>query len=208
MRTRRRSRDGPVGARVPRSTSGSDPARCLTPVSELRIESSLITARVDGRQVTLSAQPIPPGVWAAIAAQVTPDRQSLELAQLLEHTWEEPLVPEELVRIGADEDVAAVAGAVAAEIERDPSALLRFRGLRGAARRVTTKPGRAASCRRCRRPPGGRRTRCRSGSARAGSRPPTANSSRCSFVPTVPSVTEYPPPVRRLAFAALLLSAL
>ena len=97
-------------------------------VSGLRIESSLITARVDGRQVTLSAQPIPPGVWAAIAAQVTPDRQSLELTQLLEHIWEEPLVPEELVRIGADEDVAAVAGAVAAEIERDPSALLRFRG--------------------------------------------------------------------------------
>jgi hypothetical protein len=97
-------------------------------VSELRVETSLITARVDGRSVTLSAQPIPPGVWAAIAAQVTPDRQSLELAQLLEHTWEEPLVPEELVRIGADEDVAALAGAVAEEIERDPSTLLRFRG--------------------------------------------------------------------------------
>ena len=97
-------------------------------VSELRVETSLVTARVGDRQVTLSAQPIPPGVWAAIAAQVTPDRQSLELAQLLEHTWEEPLVPEELVRVGADEDVAAVAGAVAAEIERDPSTLLRFRG--------------------------------------------------------------------------------
>jgi hypothetical protein len=97
-------------------------------VTDLRIDSSLITARVDGRSVTLSAQPIPPGVWAAIAAQVTPDRQSLELAQLLEHTWEEPLVPEELVRIGAADDVAALAGAVAAEIERDPSTLLRFRG--------------------------------------------------------------------------------
>jgi len=97
-------------------------------VSALRIEPSLITATVDGRPVTLSAQPIPPGVWAAIAAQVTPDRQSLELAQLLEHTWEEPLVPDELVRVGAEDDVAAVAGAVAAEIERDPSSLLRFRG--------------------------------------------------------------------------------
>jgi hypothetical protein len=97
-------------------------------VSGLRVEPSLITARVDGRAVTLSAQPIPPGVWAAIAAQVTPGRQSLELAQLLEHTWEEPLVPQELVRVGADEDIAAVAGAVAAEIERDPSTLLRFRG--------------------------------------------------------------------------------
>jgi hypothetical protein len=97
-------------------------------VTELRVEPSLITATVDGRQVTLSAQPIPPGVWAAIAAQVTPDRQSLELAQLLEHTWEEPLVPEELVRVGADEDIAAVAGAVAAEIDRNPATLLRFRG--------------------------------------------------------------------------------
>jgi hypothetical protein len=67
-------------------------------------------------------------VWAAIASQVTPDRQSLELAQLLEHTWEEPLVPDELVRVGADEDVSAVAQAVAAEIERDPATLLRFRG--------------------------------------------------------------------------------
>ena len=97
-------------------------------VSELRVETSLITARVGDRQVTLSATPIPPGVWAAIAAQVTPDRQSLELAQLLEHTWEEPLVPEELVRIGAEEDVAAVVGAVADQIERDPATLLRFRG--------------------------------------------------------------------------------
>ena len=97
-------------------------------VSGLRVESSLITAQVEGRPVTLSAQPIPPGVWAAIATQDTPDRQSLELAQLLEHTWEEPLVPEDLVRIGAEDDVAAVAGAVAAEIERDPATLLRFRG--------------------------------------------------------------------------------
>src|SRR5207302_1613975 len=43
-------------------------------VASLRVESSLITATVDGRAVTLSAQPISPGVWAAIAAQVTPDR--------------------------------------------------------------------------------------------------------------------------------------
>jgi hypothetical protein len=67
-------------------------------------------------------------VWAAIAAQVTPDRQSVELAQLLEHTWDEPLVPDELVRVGTEQDVAAVAGAVAEEIERDPATLLRFRG--------------------------------------------------------------------------------
>jgi hypothetical protein len=97
-------------------------------VSELRIEPSLITARVSGRPITLSATPIPPGVWDAIASQVTPDHQSPELAQLLEHTWEEPLVPNELVRIGSDDDVATVVAAVAAEIERVPSTLLRFRG--------------------------------------------------------------------------------
>jgi hypothetical protein len=97
-------------------------------VSELHIEPSLITAEVDGRPVTISAQPVPAGVWAAIEGQVTADRQSEQLAQLLEHTWEEPLVPPELVRVGAEDDVAVVIRAVAGEIERDPSALLRFRG--------------------------------------------------------------------------------
>ncbi|MGN6799777.1 MAG: hypothetical protein ACTHKS_16670 [Gaiellaceae bacterium] len=115
-------------ARLFAQTWGQTPQGPDPLVTDLRIEPSLITARVDGRSVTLSAQPISPGVWAAIAAQVTPDRQSLELAQLLEHTWEEPLVPEDLVRVGAEKDVAAVAGAVAAEIERDPATLLRFRG--------------------------------------------------------------------------------
>ena len=97
-------------------------------VSELRVEPSLVTARVDGRTVTLSAPPISPGIWAAIDGDVTTDRQSEQLAQELEHTWEEPLVPEDIVRVGADEDVAAVARAFAEEIERDPSALLRWRG--------------------------------------------------------------------------------
>jgi hypothetical protein len=99
-------------------------------VTELRIEPSLITARVENRPVSISASPIPAGVWAAIEGHVTADRQSEQLAQLLEHTWEEPLVPAELVRVGAEEDVAAVVRAVADEIERDPSALLRFRGYR------------------------------------------------------------------------------
>lgn len=97
-------------------------------VDGLRVEPALITARVDGRAVTLSAPPIPAGIWAAVGHAVATDRQSLELTQLLDHTWEEPLVPRELVRAGRDEDVAAVARAVAAAIERDPSTLLRFRG--------------------------------------------------------------------------------
>jgi hypothetical protein len=97
-------------------------------VTELRVEPSLVTARVDGRRVSLSAPPIAAGVWAAIEGHVATDRQSEQLAQLLEHTWEEPLVPAELVRVGSDEDVDAVVRAVAEAIDRDPSTLLRFRG--------------------------------------------------------------------------------
>ncbi len=100
-------------------------------VSDLRVEPALITARVDGRPVTLAAPPIAAGIWTAVESAVTTDRQSLELAQLLEHTWEEPLVPEELVRVGSDDDVAALAEAVAERIERDPSTLLRWRGYGG-----------------------------------------------------------------------------
>ena len=96
-------------------------------VSQLRVEPSLVTARVDGRAVTLSAPPIAPGIWAAIG-QVTTDRQSEELAQLLDHTWEEPLVPTSIVQIGSEDDVAAVVCAFASRIEEDPSALLRWRG--------------------------------------------------------------------------------
>jgi hypothetical protein len=98
------------------------------PVDELRIEPSLISARVAGRPVTLSAPPIPPGIWAAVEGSVTPDRQSEQLAQLLDHTWDEPLVPSEIVRVGDDADVAAVAAAVAAAVDDDPALLLRWRG--------------------------------------------------------------------------------
>jgi hypothetical protein len=100
-------------------------------VSDLRVEPSLITARVGGRSVTLSAPPIAPGIWAAIEGSVTADRQSEQLAQLLAHTWEEPLVPKAIVRIGSDADVAPVVAAVADAIERDPATLLRWRGYGG-----------------------------------------------------------------------------
>jgi hypothetical protein len=102
-------------------------------VTDLRVEPSLITARVEGRPVTLSAPPISPGIWAAIDGQVSADRQSEELAQLLEHTWEEPLVPAEVVRVGADEDVAAVVLAVAEQVDARPATLLRWRGYGGKA---------------------------------------------------------------------------
>jgi hypothetical protein len=101
-----------------------------TSVAKLQIDPSLISAEVDGRPVTLSAAPISSGIWAAIESSVTTDRQTEQLAQLLDHTWEEPLVPRQIVRVGRDDDVAAVARAVAAAIEREPATLLRWRGYR------------------------------------------------------------------------------
>src|SRR5581483_11924952 len=94
--------------------------------TEVRVEPALITARLDGRAVTLSAPPIPAGIWAALGS--VPTAQSEQFAQQLDHTWDEPLVPRQITRVGAAEDVAAVALAVAEAVERDPSVLLRWRG--------------------------------------------------------------------------------
>jgi hypothetical protein len=96
-------------------------------VRDLRIEPALITARVGDETVTLSAPPIPAGIWAAIEP-VRADVQSESLIQILDHTWEEPLAPETIVRVGSREAVAAVSAAVAETIEADPSAFLRWRG--------------------------------------------------------------------------------
>jgi len=93
-------------------------------VTELRVESSLVTALVDGERVSLSAPPIPPGIWAAV------DVESPMLAQTLEHTWEEPLMPADLVKVGAPEHVAALLAAFAAAVEVEPELLLRWRGYR------------------------------------------------------------------------------
>lgn len=96
-------------------------------VRDLRIEPSLITARVGDETVTLSAPPIPAGIWAAIEP-VRTDVQSETLTQTLEHTWEEPLIPETIVRIGSPGAVLAVAVVVEDEFEANPAALLRWRG--------------------------------------------------------------------------------
>jgi hypothetical protein len=61
---------------------------------------------------------------------VRTDVQSESLVQSLEHTWEEPLVPEVIVRVGSAEAIAAVASKVAAEIDANPGLLLRWRGYR------------------------------------------------------------------------------
>jgi hypothetical protein len=91
-------------------------------VRDLRIEPSLVTARVEDETVTLSAPPIPAGIWAAL------DVRSPNLAQELDHTWEEPLVPNQITRVGSSDAVAAVATAFAEAIDGDLSLLLRWRG--------------------------------------------------------------------------------
>lgn len=105
-------------------------SRCQAPevsdtfsVAELRVDPSLVTARVDGEQVSLSATPIPAGIWAEV------DASSVSLPQTLEHTWDEPLVPEHVVGAGRREHVAALARAFAEAFDDDLSLLLRFRGL-------------------------------------------------------------------------------
>jgi len=93
-------------------------------VTDLRVESSLVTALVDGERVSLSAPPIPAGIWAAV------DVTSSTLAQTLEHTWEEPLVPADVVRVGSTEHVEALQAAFAEAVEAEPELLLRWRGYR------------------------------------------------------------------------------
>lgn len=92
-------------------------------VGSLRVEPSLVTAEVEGEQVSLSAPAISPGIWAEV------DASSSSLAQTLEHTWDEPLVPEHVVSSGRPEHVAALAHAFAEAFDEDVSLLLRFRGL-------------------------------------------------------------------------------
>ena len=121
------------------------------PVADLRVEPSLVTARVGECRVTLSAPTIPPRIWAAMASfargrgvleqAVRGEVQSEYLAQLLEHDWEEPLVPPRraVVQVcscdedGGCEHVAAVVAAFAEAIDGDPKLLLRWRGVAGEA---------------------------------------------------------------------------
>lgn len=91
-----------------------------TRVADLRVEPSLVTGRVDDESVSLSAPPIPRGIWAEV------DVSSPLLAQTLEHTWEEPLVPRAIATSGEHAD--ALLQAFAEAVEDDPTLLLRWRG--------------------------------------------------------------------------------
>ena len=115
-------------------------------VGELRVEAGKLAANVAGDEVTIAAETVPPRIWAALAisARGTPQleaavegrAQSVHLEHLMTMDWERPLVPRtrELTvrctcRHGRCEHVAALAYAFAEEIDRDPGALLRWRGV-------------------------------------------------------------------------------
>lgn len=115
-------------------------------VHELEIVAGKASARVGACDVSVSAQPVSPRIWTAVArfargnqrleAGVSGREQSVHLEHLLTVDWEAPLVPRRDAigractcdRGGPCEHVAALAYTVAQEIDRDPSVLLRWRG--------------------------------------------------------------------------------
>ena len=125
-------------------------------VTNLRIDAGTIRAHVEGCDVTLSAPLIAKRVWASMSryAQgmgqleeaVEGHHQSVHLEHLLEEDWDEQLIPRpraitqtcDCDEVTPCDHTAAVAYAVADEIERSPRVLLRWRGVAGpvAAERV------------------------------------------------------------------------
>jgi uncharacterized Zn finger protein len=121
--------------------------RLVRSVESLVIEAGKLSASVDGCEATIAAEPVPPRIWTALArsarnnpqltAAIGGRAQSVHLEHLMTLDWERPLVPRkrELVRAcschrgGACEHVAALAYAFAEEIDREPAALLRWRGV-------------------------------------------------------------------------------
>lgn len=115
-------------------------------VRDLAIEVRIVRARVGECEVSLGTDTVPPRIWAALAlsargnpqleAAVAGRAQSVHLEHVLTMDWERPLVPrarELALRCTCDrggcEHVAALAYAFAEEIDRDPAALLRWRGV-------------------------------------------------------------------------------
>jgi uncharacterized Zn finger protein len=115
-------------------------------VRGLVVTSGTVEARVEGCDVTVGAEPVPPRIWAAMTryarsntqleAAVEGRAQSVQLEHLMTTDWEQPLVPRTsaLTREctcshgGGCEHLAALAYAFAREIDRDPAILLRWRG--------------------------------------------------------------------------------
>jgi uncharacterized Zn finger protein len=118
-------------------------------VGPVDVTQGTLAANVGGCSVAITAKPVPPRIWAAMVRFARGNRpleeavegrtQSVHLEHLMIEDWSEPLVPRpyELGRscsCTSDgelcEHVAALAFAVADEIDADPSLLLRWRGCR------------------------------------------------------------------------------
>jgi uncharacterized Zn finger protein len=115
-------------------------------VRDLAVTTGAVTAHVDGCDVTIGAQPVPPRIWTAMTryartstqleAAVEGRAQSVQLEHLMTTDWEQPLLPRTSAlalectcgRDGVCEHLAALAYAFAREIDRDPATLLRWRG--------------------------------------------------------------------------------
>jgi len=127
-------------------TAVTGEARPTLRVDSLDVEVGRVTARVDGCDVSLSAEPVARASWAAMVRYgrgmgpleqaVTGRLQSTHLDHLLAEDWGEQLIPRpgQIRRDcscdegGACEHVAAVGVAFADAIDEDPSLLLRWRG--------------------------------------------------------------------------------
>jgi len=115
-------------------------------VGPIEVEQGTLAATVAGCSVAITANPVPPRIWAAMTRFARGNRplveavegraQSVHLEHLMIEDWSEPLVPRpyELGRSctcdreDLCEHVAALAFAVADGIDADPSLLLRWRG--------------------------------------------------------------------------------
>ena len=115
-------------------------------VQDLVVTSGTVSARIDGCDVTIATEPVPPRIWAAMTryarnntqleAAVEGRAQSVQLEHLMMVDWEQPLVPRTSVlardctcdRAGGCEHLAALAYVFAREIDRNPAMLLRWRG--------------------------------------------------------------------------------
>jgi hypothetical protein len=129
------------------SSLAEEGRRLIGSVESMEVEAGTLSASVDGCEATIAADPVPPRIWTALTrsarnspqviAAIEGRAQSVHLEHLMTLDWDRPLVPRkrELVRGcschrgGACEHVAALAYAFAEEIDRDPSALLRWRGV-------------------------------------------------------------------------------
>ena len=115
-------------------------------VHTVAVATGTISGVVGEHAATVTADPLPPRIWAAISrfargsrpleAAVAGREQSVHLEHLLTVDWDAPLVPrrEAIGRActcgleGACQHVVALTYAISAAIDRDPSLLLRWRG--------------------------------------------------------------------------------